>query len=122
MTLPVLRTVAKYEITAPTAVTSVDVVDLTTPTEAVVVAGTVTVADGAVTAGPIGGSAWPCATLLTEPASRSAWVTVWVAEHSTLIPGATVPPGQNAAPPSALASATAMLLSVTFPVFLTTIL
>ena len=59
------------------------------------------------------------AVLLTTPASTSAWVTVCGARphRSTEAPGASGEPGQVTAP--AIGSVTAMVVSVTEPVFLT---
>jgi hypothetical protein len=71
----------------------------------------------AVTAGPLGGFAEAVATLMTWPASTSAWVSVYVAVHVFATPGAREPAGQVTVP--TFASATATFVSVTLPVFVT---
>ena len=66
---------------------------------------------------PLGGVPITDAVFITEPASRSAWVTTWTAEHRVVAPGARGAVGQDI--PVALGSATVMALMVTLPSFFT---
>ena len=100
VTLPVLVTWNVYVTTSPAADTVVGVADLVTVNAAVCVAGTVT-DDGGDTGGvtPAGGVPVAVAVLVTEPASTSACVTVYVAVQSTLAPAPTHP--ADTSPPAA---------------------
>jgi len=60
----------------------------------------------------------PVALLVTEPASRSAWVTVWTAVHLADWPGANEATSQTGAA-STLVSVTATAVTVTLPVLVT---
>jgi hypothetical protein len=102
----------------------VGVADLVTVRAGAGGASTVTVDGGdtgAVT--PTGGTPVAVAVLATEPASMSACVTVYVAVHSTLSPGATGPGGHVAtgAIPVPLKSTSLMAgsVTVTSPVLVT---
>ena len=85
------------------------------------VAGTTTVFDVAFTGAPPGAVPPADAVLSYWLALRSARVTVCVAEHEMMAPGARVAAGDEGAqlPREAAASATATLASVTLPVFVT---
>ena len=77
--------------------------------------------DGSVIVGPIGGVPAAVATLTTDPASRSAWVTMWVAEQFAVAVGASNAVSQRIEPVSATGSVTATPDIVTLPMFLTVI-
>jgi hypothetical protein len=72
----------------------------------------------AVTAAPVGGVPAAVAVFTTEPASTSACVSVYDAEHVVDPPGASVATGQDTAP--TFGSETPTEVNVTFPVFVTT--
>jgi hypothetical protein len=118
VTLPVLVTTNEYGTMVPTALTDTVAVDFTTDNAGPCIAGTVTVLEftGAIGA-PIGGVPTTEAVLITEPASRSAWVTVWLAEQRVEAPGASDATGQLM--PVAVASEMLSALIVTFPVLVT---
>ena len=81
-------------------------------------AGTVTVFDGTgVSAGPLGGVPVTAAVLTTDPASRSAWVTVCVPVQVVDAPGASVVAVQVT--PVVLGSVTVTAVRVTLPVLVT---
>ena len=75
VTLPVFFTANEYETVCPAAVTLVGVADLVSVNAALVVAVTVAEDGADVTAAPVGGVPDAVAVLVTDPASRSAWVT-----------------------------------------------
>ena len=98
--------------------TTVNAPDWTTGTVAV---------DGGDTTGVLEPGGVPCATAesFTDPLFKSACVTVYVAEHVSLAPGAStatghVGPDVNAPAGAVWESVTPTLLMVTFPVFVTT--
>jgi hypothetical protein len=74
----------------------------------------VTVSDD-ITGVPVGGFPVTVAVFTTWPASTSAWVSVYVAVQVVLAPGISVATGQETV--KTFGSATAMLVSVTLPVF-----
>ena len=65
-----------------------------------------------VTGGPVGGVPVPVATLVTPVASRSAWVTVWVAEQVIEALGARVATGRAGLQLVMVASASVTLTAV----------
>ena len=70
---------------------------------------------------PSGSAAEAPAVLTTWPASRSAWVAVWVAEHVVIAPGARVVGAQTIEPVSATGSTTVTPVKVTLPALRTVI-
>ena len=85
---------------------------------------TTAVDGGDVTAGPVGGVPVAVAVLVTTPAFTSAWVTVYVAVHVVVAPGASVVTGHEitgAVPvPVNVVSVTETAVRSTLPVFVTT--
>ena len=69
---------------------------------------------------PAGEKPAPVAVFGTAPASRSAWVTVWVAVQVAVAPGARSA-GTQVGLASAFGSVTATPVTVTLPVFITVI-
>ena len=90
---------------------------MSTETDGVWTAGMVTGGEVPVVGGPVGGVPVEVATLVMVPASRSAWVTVWVAPQLMEAPGAKEATGVVGVqvPTVALASATVTLVKVTLP-------
>jgi hypothetical protein len=110
----------------PAAVTVVGEAVLVSESAGFAVAVRVALEGAEVTAAPVGGVPDAVAVLLTDPASISAWVTVYVAVHVTCAPGAIelAPAGHVAAlndpVPENAPSFTPTPCNVTFPVFVTT--
>ena len=78
--LPVFVTVNVSVMTSPTALTLTGLADFTVVNEFVGVTGTATGFDGGlITGGPVGGVPVDVAESFTDPASRSACVTAYVA-------------------------------------------
>jgi hypothetical protein len=121
--LPVLVTRNVYGITVPTEMTLAMVVAFTMVRAGAWPAGTVTVLDATGAIGvplgeiPIGGVPTTEAVLTNEPASRSAWVTVWVPEHVVDRVGANVVSTQLIA--GTFGSDTAIADMATLPVLVT---
>ena len=76
VTLPVFSTVMRYEIISPTVEYGADDDDLVTTIDGLATAGTITAFDGVLIGAPVAPVPVAVATLRTEPASRSACVTV----------------------------------------------
>ena len=107
-------------MTVPAAAKPLTSADLTMPIEGLGTAETVAL-DVAVTAGPVGGVPAAVAVLTTWPASTSAWVVVYVAEHVTDAPGASVvTPLQSTVDRPGRGSVRPTDVSVTLPGFVTT--
>jgi hypothetical protein len=118
VTLPVLVTTKVYGMTVPIVVTFAVVLAFTIVRSGVCPAGTVTVleATGRIRE-PFGAVPTIDAVFTIEPASRSAWVTVWVPEQVVETLGASVVSAQGIA--EAFGSATAIPDMVTLPVLVT---
>src|SRR5580765_1186650 len=101
----------------PTLATVVAVEVFSTGRAGVWVAWAVAVSVGGTSVPPAGVPVAP-AWVVTEPASRSAWVTVWTAVQVVLWPGARLVTGQLGAL-SVLSSVTVIPLIVTLPVLVT---
>ena len=63
-------------MTSPTASKLAVGDDFVVSSDGAITAGTGTGSEGSFTGGPVGGRPEPTAVLTTEPASRSAWITV----------------------------------------------
>jgi hypothetical protein len=117
-TLPVLRTVIVYVTTWPAASTDDGLAVFVVDIEGVCVTG-VLVTPEPVVVGPEGGVAEAFAVFGTAPASRSAWVSVCVALHEMMLPGASEATGIDGvhAPNTAFGSVSDTLVKVTLPAF-----
>ena len=114
--MPVLVTTNVYGIVEP-AVMPVAVPAVLTRLRLCAAGIGVVTASDAVTFGPDGGFADTVAAFVRCPASTSGWVSMYVAVHVVLTPGANVVTGQSTLP--TVGSSTTMLVSVTLPVFFT---
>ena len=123
VTVPVFLTrndqvILSPRLVLPSPLTSVTAADLVSCSALVCTTGVEVEELLEVTVAAAGLLAVAVAVLLTTPVSTSGWVIVYAAEVQVVdAPGARVVTGQVIAP--ALASVTAVVLSVTVPVFLT---
>ena len=115
VTFPRFVTVIAYVNTSPTRENDGSSATLTVATDGVCTPETVTGVEGLTTGEPVGGVAEPVATLTTEPASRSACLTRWLAVHTALAPGASESLGQTIDSGSACGSVTVTSCIVTLP-------
>ena len=127
VTFPVLVTTKLYVMTAPTALTEPGDADFTIDRAGAGVTGIVTVDGGEGGNGVVepGGVPVTVAESCTDPWSRSAWVTVYDAEHVVDANGANTVTGHVIADSDPFndgatwVSLTTRLAIVTFPVFVT---
>src|SRR6478752_584387 len=117
VTFPLFVTTYVYVMTSPTAAYVWGSALLTSVRAAVCVACAVAVSVAGVSVPPAGVPS-AVALLVTVPASRSAWVTVWTAVQVVVSVGARVVASQTGAG-STLSSLTARSVIVTLPVLVT---
>jgi hypothetical protein len=126
VTFPVFFTAKLYVTLCPAADTDTGNTDLVTVNAGLAVAVRTTVDGGELVVTPAGVLPDAVAVFDTDPASRLAWVTVYVAVHVTLAAGAidAAPAGHDTADndpdPENAPSTTVTPCTVTFPVFFTT--
>jgi hypothetical protein len=125
VTLPVFVTRNEYATVAPTVDTVVGLADFTTVIAGLCAAVTVAVEGVEAIPAPVGGVPIAVAESASDPLSRSAWVTVYVAVHVVAAAGASVVARQVigdkpvASDGADWVSATVTPVSVTLPVFFT---